>query len=235
MVATPKSRALPFVLVLAVAACDEPSSSTGDAPFSAQDALETSPSAPRSVTGPTQVTVLDEDQLDPLDPTELHVAVPAGGEVVAFARAVDLLAAADPTALPQPAMAATLAAQQLAADLAHADGVGVASVTAVTPRLAPDGSATDLLEVTFAVGTTLSGPTVGSFITALPQDTRCGPSAPAVGDERLVFLDIDPTGGAWLRIDAPLVPVVSGQVALHGLHLSVTDIATVIQQNPETT
>jgi hypothetical protein len=235
MVTTPKPRALPFVLVLTVVACDEPRSSADDAPFSTPSALEAGSSASRSVTGPAQVTVPDEDQLDPLDPTELQVPVPAGHEAVALARAADLLAAADPTALPQPAMAATLAAQHLAADVAHADGVGVASVTSSTPRLAPDGSATDLLEVTFAVSTTLSGPAAGSFTTALPQDTRCGPSAPAVGEERLVFLDIDPTGGAWLRIGAPLVPVVGGQVTLHGLHLSVTDIATVIQQNPETT
>lgn len=225
MVTTPKPRALPFVLVLAVVACDEPRSSADDPPLS----------TPRSVTGPAQVTAPDEDQLDPLDPTELQVPVPAGHEAVALVRAQDLLAAADPTALPQPAMAATLAAQHLAADVAHADGVGVASVTSSTLRLAPDGSATDLLEVTFAVSTTLSGPATGSFTTALPQDTRCGASAPAVGEERLVFLDIDPAGEASIRIGAPLVPVVGGQVTLHGLHLSITDIATAIQQHPETT
>jgi hypothetical protein len=183
---------------------------------------------------PDQITVDDADQLDPFDLTALHVPVPAGQEAVVMARASAIVATADPTTLPQPAIVALTSAQRLAAEIAHADVVATADVTAVTPVLEPTGSPTELAEVTFVVDVLLDGPTVRSWSSRLPEATHCGPVAPAVGDKLLVFLD----GGASdaeLATEAPFVPVVADTITLHGLTLSVTDLATIIQDNPETT
>lgn len=221
-------------LALLAGACDD-SPGAADAPELALDGLVAAPRHDRSVAGaPGQITVYDEDQRDPLDPTVLHVPVPAGQEAVALARAVDLRSVSDRATRPEPEMAAVLASQQIAAELVYADAVATADVTAVTPVLAPDGSSTDLLDVVFSVDTLLRGTSPGSWTSRLPLASSCGPVAPAVGDQRLVFVDVGTTS-AQLRIGAPFVPVVSGHVDLLGLGLSVADLANVIQQNPETT
>lgn len=226
------------LLLLAASGCDDPGLLAVEDPRPAPvpaPVLSSTPAPSSSVVGPpAQITIPDEDQLDPLDPTELHVPVPPGQEVVALARAAGLLAVADSGSLPQPTMAAVLASQRLAADVAHADVVATADVIAVTPIVAPDGSPTELFEVLFSVDTLVSGAPAVTWTSRLPQTSSCGPTAPAVGEERLVFLDVG-TASAELRIGAPFVPVVAGQVTLHGLSLSVTNFATVIQQNPEIT
>lgn len=238
--AHPSLRAPFCLLLLAVWSCDPPNPLSADDPASPLSptpaaALASASNPTPSVTAPAQITIPDEDQLDPLDPTELHVPVPAGHEPVALARATALLAVADPTSLPQPTMAAVLASQRVAAEVAHADLVATADVLAVTPILDPaTGAPTELLEVLFSVDTLVSGTSAVTWTSRLPQAASCGPTAPAVGEERLVFLDVG-AASARLRTDAPFVPVVAGQVSLHGLTLGVTDLATVIQQNPETT
>lgn len=183
---------------------------------------------------PDQITVEDADQLDPFDLDALHVPVPAGQEAVVMARASAIVAIADSATLPQPAIVALTSAQRLAAEIAHADVVATADVTAVTPVLEPDGSPTELSEVTFMVDVLLDGPMVRAWNSRLPEATNCGPIAPAVGDKLLVFLD-GGSNDADLGTEAPFVPVVADTITLHGLTLSVTDLATIIQNNPETT
>src|SRR5690606_41393510 len=76
-----------LLVLLAATACDEPQEPFGRPGPDAQrreDAL-TSRSAAAAIL-PDQITVDDADQLDPLDPGELHVPVPEGQEAVVQAR-----------------------------------------------------------------------------------------------------------------------------------------------------
>lgn len=238
MTRAPIPRTVLYLLLLAPAGCDHPADPLDASDPSAlrpHDELAAAPEpTPVVIPMPDQITVDDEDQLDPLDPAELHVPVPAGQEAVVQARATALLAVADSTSLPQPSMVALTAAQRFAAEIAHSDLVATADVVAVTPLVLADGTPTELHEVMFSVDTLLRGTTAVTWTSRLPQSSSCGPVAPAVGDEVLVFLDV---GGSYaqLRVGAPLVPVVNGTVTLHGVTVSVADLATVLQQNPETT
>lgn len=217
---------IPLLLACDPDSVDDPPVSTPMlAPDDGPEELQNPASHPRKQELPHQITIVDEDKLDPADPTVLQVSVPEGMEKWVFDRAAKLVE----TSGGDPAdIVAVVAAQTLFGRIADADTTAVVTVSRVS-----EPNEAGLRTIGFNVSATLHGDPPTTTWTAKVRDGVCGGAAPSLDSSYLAFLRVEgPTVG--LQRGSPLVLLDDREsLDLVGLEAKVPDLIAALDVTEE--